>query len=111
MSCYRKRHFLLWLLRAVCMLHLTAREAYATVGLQGVPTWIYLGLKSPFIEFGNQVEQLANSSIPTEHDQGRAGQYAPRGPTQARHVHKASGPAGLGDWLRQGRSHQETGIR
>lgn len=64
MSCYRKRHFLLWLLRAVCMLHLTARGAYATVGLQGVPTWIYLGLKSPFIEFGNQVEQLANSSIP-----------------------------------------------
>ncbi|XP_037723864.1 protein Wnt-5 [Drosophila subpulchrella] len=64
MACFRKRHFLLWLLRALCVLHTAPRGAYATVGLQGVPTWIYLGLKSPFIEFGSQEEQLANSSIP-----------------------------------------------
>ncbi|KAH8367830.1 hypothetical protein KR084_003296 [Drosophila pseudotakahashii] len=64
MICFTRRHFLLWLLRALCMLHLGPRRAYATVGLQGVPTWIYLGLKSPFIEFGSQEEQLANSSIP-----------------------------------------------
>ncbi|XP_017002439.2 protein Wnt-5 isoform X1 [Drosophila takahashii] len=65
MICFTRRHFLLWLLRALCMLHLgPRRSAYATVGLQGVPTWIYLGLKSPFIEFGAQEEQLANSSIP-----------------------------------------------
>ncbi|XP_043067503.1 protein Wnt-5 isoform X2 [Drosophila bipectinata] len=39
-------------------------KAYSETGLQGVPTWISLGLKSPFIEFGSQEEQLANTSIP-----------------------------------------------
>ncbi|XP_017042079.1 protein Wnt-5 [Drosophila ficusphila] len=66
----KNKHLVLWwlLLRAMCISLLAAR-AYATataatVGLQGVPTWICLGLKSPFIEFGSQEEQLANSSIP-----------------------------------------------
>lgn len=36
----------------------------AVSSLQGVPTWISLGIKSPFIEFGAQDEQLANTSIP-----------------------------------------------
>ncbi|XP_033150752.1 protein Wnt-5 isoform X2 [Drosophila busckii] len=36
----------------------------AVTNIQGVPTWICLGLKSPFIEFGMQIEQLANNSIP-----------------------------------------------
>ncbi|XP_044571403.1 protein Wnt-5 isoform X2 [Drosophila ananassae] len=39
-------------------------KAYSATGLQGVPTWICLGLKSPFIEFGSHEEQLANTSIP-----------------------------------------------
>ncbi|XP_017113383.1 protein Wnt-5 [Drosophila elegans] len=86
MNCSKNTHFLLlWLWRGICVLllappqwttHYVAVGAVGAVGtsagvgagappgLQGVPTWICLGLKSPFIEFAKQEEQLANTSIP-----------------------------------------------
>ncbi|CAD7077424.1 unnamed protein product [Hermetia illucens] len=33
------------------------------IGLQGIATWICLGLKSPFIEFKAEIEALSNTSI------------------------------------------------
>ncbi|XP_016986792.1 protein Wnt-5 [Drosophila rhopaloa] len=77
MICSKNTHFLLWPLRAICVLLLASQwttcatvgvagavGAAGAAGLQGVPTWICLGLKSPFIEFGKQEEQLANTSVP-----------------------------------------------
>ncbi|XP_068147144.1 protein Wnt-5 [Drosophila tropicalis] len=59
MEFLKRKHFSLWMF----YLLLTA-GVDAVTGLQGVPTWMTLGLKSPFIEFGSQEEQLANTSIP-----------------------------------------------
>ncbi|XP_034650138.1 protein Wnt-5 isoform X2 [Drosophila subobscura] len=58
-----KMHCLLWIAYSICVF-LMAPRAYAAAGSQGVPTWMCLGLRSPFIEFGSQDEQLANTSIP-----------------------------------------------
>ncbi|XP_041632440.1 protein Wnt-5 isoform X2 [Drosophila kikkawai] len=52
-----RKHFLY-----ICILLLT--PSYDATGLQGVPSWICLGLKSPFIKFGIKEEELANTSIP-----------------------------------------------
>ncbi|XP_020798645.1 protein Wnt-5 [Drosophila serrata] len=57
MTLITRKHFIY-----ICILLLT--PSYDATGLQGVPSWICLGLKSPFIKFGIKEEQLANTSIP-----------------------------------------------
>ncbi|XP_051860554.1 protein Wnt-5 [Drosophila albomicans] len=63
MSLVERKHFLQWTVVMTFVL-LSVSGLDAVSSLQGVPTWISLGLKSPFIEFGAQDEQLANTSIP-----------------------------------------------
>ncbi|XP_030556298.1 protein Wnt-5 [Drosophila novamexicana] len=63
MSFLVRKHFLLWNI-IMTFVPLSVAGLDAITGLQGVPTWICLGIRSPFIEFGAQEEQLANTSIP-----------------------------------------------
>ncbi|XP_037941119.1 protein Wnt-5-like [Teleopsis dalmanni] len=60
MEFLKRKHFSLWI-SAALLLGVVLNE---TTALQGVPTWMCLGMKSPFIEFTNEVELLANNSVP-----------------------------------------------
>ncbi|XP_017865488.1 PREDICTED: protein Wnt-5 [Drosophila arizonae] len=63
MSVIERKQFLLWaIIMTFVLLSVTGLDAVS--GLQGAPTWICLGLRSPFIEFGPHEEVLANTSIP-----------------------------------------------
>ncbi|XP_036332554.1 protein Wnt-5-like, partial [Rhagoletis pomonella] len=61
MEFLKRKHFSLWIITTFV---LVAGILDGCVGLQGVPTWICLGIKSPFIEFSNNIEVLANNSVP-----------------------------------------------
>ncbi|XP_026841382.1 protein Wnt-5 isoform X2 [Drosophila persimilis] len=63
MNVFKRKHCPLWIVYLICVF-LMASRTNAAAGSQGVPTWMCLGLRSPFIEFGSQEEQLANTSIP-----------------------------------------------
>ncbi|XP_033250393.1 protein Wnt-5-like isoform X1 [Drosophila miranda] len=63
MNVFKRKHCPLWIVCLICVF-LMASRTNAAAGSQGVPTWMCLGLRSPFIEFGSQEEQLANTSIP-----------------------------------------------
>nr|XP_014102858.1 protein Wnt-5 isoform X1 [Bactrocera oleae]XP_036225868.1 protein Wnt-5 isoform X1 [Bactrocera oleae] len=61
MEFLKRKHFSLWIITTFV---LVAGILDGCVGLQGVPTWICLGVKSPFIQFSNEIEVLANNSVP-----------------------------------------------
>uniref|UniRef100_W8CBG0 Protein Wnt n=1 Tax=Ceratitis capitata TaxID=7213 RepID=W8CBG0_CERCA len=61
MEFLKRKHFSLWIITTFV---LVAGVLDGCVGLQGVPTWICLGVKSPFIQFSNEIEVLANNSVP-----------------------------------------------
>uniref|UniRef100_A0A1I8Q1U4 Protein Wnt n=1 Tax=Stomoxys calcitrans TaxID=35570 RepID=A0A1I8Q1U4_STOCA len=63
MEFLKRKHFSLWITTTFIIVAGIAANVSTVHGLQGVPTWISLGLKSPFIEFRNEFEVLANNSI------------------------------------------------
>ncbi|XP_075166597.1 wnt oncogene analog 5 [Haematobia irritans] len=63
MEFLKRKHFSLWITTTFIIVAGIAANVSTVHGLQGVPTWISLGLKSPFIEFRNEFEILANNSI------------------------------------------------
>ncbi|XP_019892373.1 protein Wnt-5 [Musca domestica] len=64
MEFLKRKHFSLWITTTFIIIVAGITTNVSPVqGLQGVPTWISLGIKSPFIEFRNEFEVLANNSI------------------------------------------------